>query len=309
LLVQVAELGNLTKVAVARGTNQPAISRQVCQLEGVCGGKLFYRTGRGVVPTELGEHVLKRAREILQGVDQLSQEVAATADKPQGLVHMAMSSWISHSLAVPLYRVVREKLPEVTLQMLEGSSTQIDDWLGMGFVTIGLPFRQRHAVGNPQETRLCNTDFCLIGPAGDELTSCPSVEFEMLAGIPLVLGCSPSNLRIAMEELARSRHVTLNVILRTDSIQIQKEIVRHRHGYAVLPVLAVSEEVASGEMQATRILHPALERDVVLAMTNAQPTSLAARAVARLIREVVTRQPMPAPSLAVINTAAEPAWS
>lgn len=302
LIVQIAELGNLTKVATARGTNQPAISRQVSQLEQVCGGKLFHRTGRGVIPTELGEHVLKRAREILQSVDHLSKEVGATADKPRGIVRLAMLPWMSRSLAVPLYRLAREQLPEVTLQILEGSTMQIDDWLGMGFIAIGLPFRLRHVVGNPQEDRLFPADFYLVGPAGDVLTLQPTIEFEMLADIPLVLPGSPNNLRIAMEELARSRHLTLNVILRADSIQVQKEIVRHRQGYAVLPAFAVSEEVECGEMQIARILHPALERDVVLSVTHSQPCTLATRAVVRLIHEIASTRRSQTPGV----SAAEP---
>ena len=48
LFMDAAEFGSLSKVAVAYGTSQPHISRQINELEQECGGRLFQRTGRGV---------------------------------------------------------------------------------------------------------------------------------------------------------------------------------------------------------------------------------------------------------------------
>ena len=56
LFIDAAERGSLSKVALAYGTSQPHISRQIGELEHECGGRLFQRTGRGVVLTELGQH-------------------------------------------------------------------------------------------------------------------------------------------------------------------------------------------------------------------------------------------------------------
>ena len=62
LFIDAAELGSLSKVAVAYGTSQPHISRQISELEQECGGRLFQRTGRGVVLTELGQRVAPKVR-------------------------------------------------------------------------------------------------------------------------------------------------------------------------------------------------------------------------------------------------------
>jgi DNA-binding transcriptional LysR family regulator len=44
LFIDAAELGSLSKVALAYGTSQPHISRQIGELERECGGRLFQRT-------------------------------------------------------------------------------------------------------------------------------------------------------------------------------------------------------------------------------------------------------------------------
>ena len=60
LFIDAAEVGSLSKVAVTYGTSQPHISRRISELEHECGGRLFERTGRGVVLTELRRRFVAR---------------------------------------------------------------------------------------------------------------------------------------------------------------------------------------------------------------------------------------------------------
>src|ERR1700688_2705372 len=65
VFVQVAELGSLTKAAVLLDTVQPAVSRTIAALEPDCAGRLFHRTGRGLVLTEFGEQILPQVKALL----------------------------------------------------------------------------------------------------------------------------------------------------------------------------------------------------------------------------------------------------
>ena len=62
LFIDAAELGSLSKVAIVNGTNQSVVSKKISELESLCQGKLFNRTGRGVVLTELGKILLPKIR-------------------------------------------------------------------------------------------------------------------------------------------------------------------------------------------------------------------------------------------------------
>ena len=75
LFIDAAELGSLSKVALAYGTSQPHISRQIGELERECGGRLFQRTGRGVALTDLGQRIAPRIRAWLASTEQLANEV------------------------------------------------------------------------------------------------------------------------------------------------------------------------------------------------------------------------------------------
>ena len=62
LFLEVADLGSFSKAAIARRTVQSHISRQMSELERECGARLFQRTGRGVVLTDLGQRMVPRVR-------------------------------------------------------------------------------------------------------------------------------------------------------------------------------------------------------------------------------------------------------
>ena len=86
LFIDAAELGSLSKVALAYGTSQPHISRQIGELEQECGGRLFQRTGRGVVLTELGQRIAPKVRAWMASTEQLANDVRTSAGTPIGKV-------------------------------------------------------------------------------------------------------------------------------------------------------------------------------------------------------------------------------
>src|SRR4030095_8796940 len=84
LFLEVADLGSFSKAALARRTVQSHISRQISELERECGARLFQRTGRGVVLTELGQRIAPRVRAWLADTDQLVADIKLSPPAPLG---------------------------------------------------------------------------------------------------------------------------------------------------------------------------------------------------------------------------------
>src|SRR5580700_1083038 len=77
--VAVGEVLNFTKAATRMRVAQPALSRQVSDLEDELGVDLLKRTSHGVVLTAEGKQFLEAARGILQRVDESVTNVRALA--------------------------------------------------------------------------------------------------------------------------------------------------------------------------------------------------------------------------------------
>src|SRR5262249_58584788 len=73
--VAVAELGTVSKAALRLRISQPALSRQIFDLEQEFGFNLFDRVGRRLVLTAVGEQLLGDCRGVLGQVGWLGERI------------------------------------------------------------------------------------------------------------------------------------------------------------------------------------------------------------------------------------------
>lgn len=285
----VAEHGSLTKAANTIGSLQPIVSRKISALERDCGGRLFDRTGRGLVLTEFGERVLLRVDSLLVNADQLSLEIKSGSGLPTGEVHIGILPSLSDPVIYLLYNRLRQLYPGILLHALEGSTGQIDEWLNSGRIDIAVRFRYGGRAGRNDSTRndstLGEVQTCLVSSPDKLITRKETVEFDELKGLPLILPSLPNMLRATLEQMAKRNHFNLSVVMEADSLAILKGMAASGSAYAILASHSVTREVEAGTLQASKIVTPGIDRyNIELATTTQRPLSHAGREVARLVR-------------------------
>lgn len=284
VMIKVAELGNISQAALALGLTQPTVSRIIATVEKDFGGPLFYRTGRGVTLTEIGEAALPRARAIVTNSEQLAADMRDLVHSPSGVVSIAMLPSQVNNLAGELYEQARRQFPGIRLRLLEGFSSQIEEWLNDGRAEIALLSRYQERPSADEEI-LHKSQLMLVGIAGTARKR-ETVAFSELRNIPLVLPAVPNGLRMAVDDASRRRNVKLNVVAEADSLLAQRAILHRQGCYAVLSAQTVDKEIRQGLFEARRIVDPALPRLIVMMTTTQRPLSRAAREVARIVRRL-----------------------
>jgi LysR family nitrogen assimilation transcriptional regulator len=287
LFLEVAELGSFTKVAAERHTVQSHISRQIGQLEALCGGSLFRRTGRGVVLTELGDRVLARVRSWVRDTDQLMADIRADAGVPMGTVKLGILPSAAHPLMTHVYLRLQAEFPRIRLDVREGQGGELDALLETGSVDMAVLFRYRRPSG-ADEHLLAAAGTWLVSRPGDPLTRSETLDFARLEGLRLVLPRRPAHWRAVLDETARSKGFTLRAEVEADSLRLQKELVAHTDQvYALLGPYSITDELRAGRLRASRVVNPDLQRHVTLALPRQGQLTPASRVVARLVRETV----------------------
>lgn len=71
IVIAVAEAGSISRAAAALRIAQPGLTTQLRRIEQGFGGPLFERRPGGVAPTELGAHVILRARQLISEFEDL----------------------------------------------------------------------------------------------------------------------------------------------------------------------------------------------------------------------------------------------
>jgi LysR family nitrogen assimilation transcriptional regulator len=285
LFLDAADLGSLSKVAITHGTSQPHISRQIGELEHQCGGRLFERTGRGVVLTALGQRIAPKVRAWIANTEQLVNDVRTSAGTPIGKVRIGSLPSTAHPLVTTLYKRLKEQYPLVQLAVREGQGAQLETWLEDGSVDLAILFRTRPSP-NHGDIYLVDTPTYLVSAAGDRLTSRSKVPFSALHNLPLVLFCRPSSWRNRLDQLAAEHGISLNVTLEADSLRLQTQVVADGGVYALLGPYAINAASKNLRLQSSKLVDPVKSRHIALAMSRHGQLTLACRTVMQVLREV-----------------------
>ena len=282
LFIDAAERGSLSKVALAYGTSQPHISRQIGELEQECGGRLFQRTGRGVVLTELGQRIAPKVRAWMASTDQLANDVRTSAGTPIGKVRIGSLPSTAHPLVSTLYKRLKERYPLIQLAVREGQGSQLETWLEDGSAIL---YRTSPTPQNG-DNYLVETSTYLVSAAGDPLTSRPTAPFSVLHNLPLVLFCRPNSWRNQLEQISAERGVSLNVALEADSLSLQTHIVSEGGVYALLGPYAITAASKERRLRSSKLVAPVVTRHIALAMSRHGELTLACRTVMQIAREI-----------------------
>lgn len=121
VFVAVARRASFAAAAQELGVSAAYVSKRLRLLEQDLAVKLLHRTTRRVVVTEDGERVFVWAQRILDGVDQLLQEVSVTRQVPRGVLRISSSLGFGRNVVAPaLSRLVQEHPGlQVRLELLD----------------------------------------------------------------------------------------------------------------------------------------------------------------------------------------------
>lgn len=284
MFVEICRLGSFSKAAVSLGATQPSISRVMKELEAEVGAPLFLRTGRGVVPSEVGLVARARAENLLLEADQMMVDLSNVAALPSGNVIVAVIPSIAHRFGANVFLAMKRRAPNVRLAFRVGASDQVERWVSEGRADVGLYGFYK----SPPEKRarvLLQSDLVLIGSMRRD-TLPAEVQFRDLEKYPLTIAAEPNGLRLLLRDTARTHGVTLNVEVDAEALELQMALVQDCPLYSVMAANAVVDLPKTEPLQIASIVNPALRRSVALITTQQRPLSRAARLVVSTLTEV-----------------------
>lgn len=111
--VRSAESGSFSAAARRLALTPAAVSRNVAQLEGNLGVRLFQRSTRKLTLTEAGERLLSSVRGELDGIQAALADVSANAGQPAGSLKVSMSWGFGLDYLLPLLPAFLARYPAV----------------------------------------------------------------------------------------------------------------------------------------------------------------------------------------------------
>lgn len=125
-ILVVAEERSFSKAAKKLYIAQPSLSQYIISIEKSIGIKLFDRSVNPIKPTYAGEVFVKYAREILQLKKQLDDSMADMAYLKGGRLGVGVSHLRNSNLMPEVLPRFKERFPNVTLEIIEGSIAELE---------------------------------------------------------------------------------------------------------------------------------------------------------------------------------------
>lgn len=134
--VRAVSLGSLTAAAKSLGYTTSGVSQLINALEDDLGIPLLIRNRKGVTPTEEGKLIYQAANAYLAREDEIYQIASEIKGMVVGTITIASYASISINVLPNLLKSFLEEYPNISIRIVEGSKTQIDEWLRTGFADI-----------------------------------------------------------------------------------------------------------------------------------------------------------------------------
>jgi DNA-binding transcriptional LysR family regulator len=157
--VEVAQALSFTKAAQSLRVAQPALSRQIRQLEEEVGVRLLERTRRGVQMTSAGEAFLVEARAVLEQSAQAIQVAQKTGQGKAGQLNLGYVWGLFHSMVPPVVASFRQVHPDVAVHLFDLTATQQVQAIAQGRLDVGF-------VGFAQEADAAGLTKRKVGESG-----------------------------------------------------------------------------------------------------------------------------------------------
>lgn len=248
----VAQDGNLTRTAERLNISQSALSVQIRKLEDRLGHPLFERRGRQLHLTEAGKIALDHADAIFATGEELLGTLRETG-RTRHAVRIGALATLSRNFQISFLRPLLGR-SDVEIVLRSGSPIELLGGLQSLKLDIVLTNQipASDALTPFMTHKLSEQPISLVGAPsllGDE-----RAVVALLTAHPVILPTQGNSIRAECDALADRLGVRLQIAAEVDDIAMMRLLAREGFALAILPSIAVRDELATGALIETESL-------------------------------------------------------
>jgi DNA-binding transcriptional LysR family regulator len=135
---QVVLHGGVSLAARHLGVSQPAVSRQLGQLERDCGAKLYDKRRGALVLTPQGRAVCEAACRVLGELEALHQQLGNLDESPRGRLTIGCGQLTARCVLPTVVAECLARFPKLTVSVFETDSADVFHLLRTGVINVGV---------------------------------------------------------------------------------------------------------------------------------------------------------------------------
>lgn len=245
MFVRVVEEGSFSAAARSLGLAPSSVSRQMSQLEGELGARLFHRTTRKQSLTETGEIYLQHAQRIVADLDDAQLAVSRLTDTPSGTLHVTIEPDFAVAFIAP---ILPEFLDQNTGVKVRISMTPDEiDLIGNG---LDLAIRIGHLADSSLIARKLAVSYSLLCASPSYLATHGEPEHpnELTTHSCLSFRVSPGKNHWQFHTPEKTVEVPISGCLNANSLSFLRSMAIAGRGIILVPKWLVRDELERGHL-------------------------------------------------------------
>lgn len=216
---------SFSKAAQELFMTQSAVSQAISKLEKELEILLFYRTSKGVVLTNEGKLLNEHINSALGIINIAEDKILEFKTLKTGQLRIGVGDTISRYFLLPYLEEFHNSYPEIKLNILNGTTSEICDFVKSGKADLGicnLPVHDKHLQFIPcKEIQ----DVFVCGEKYKEITKKP-ISLVDLMGMPLIFLEKKSNSRMFVENFFKERGLHVSPVFELGSHDLVLEFTK-----------------------------------------------------------------------------------
>lgn len=284
IFLYIAEEKSFSRAAEKVGRTQPALSIAIKRLEDELGEPLFDRSSKSGTLTEAGRILQSYAQRMINLRDEALASIGELRGMFRGQLSIGANESTSLYLLPPLLMEYRRRHPQIKIEVFRNVSEKIplevlERNLDFGF----LSFDPLHPA--LQSLEVHRDELTLVVPPQHRLAKRQQVTIKDLSEEQFVAHNVKTPARTRIFELFAQQRTPLNICLELSTLETIKQFVLLNAGIAILPRLAVQEEIKTGQLVEVTVKGMKIEKTLRLVYRREASLSHAAKSFLEIVKE------------------------
>ena len=243
----VAQAGSISRGAAAARVSQPAVSKQIAELEDTLGVRLLERLPRGCRLTEAGKILADYASRWRSLENDAGRAIEEYLGLKRGRLAIGASLTIGGYLLPGVIAAFHRQFPEIELQLEIANTEHIQHSLLTGTIELALTEGPLDSA-ELESTVFFKDELVAIAPVNHPLLKKSRVTVREICREPFILREEGSGTRAVVERALRRHALKIKPLLSLASPEAIKNLVAAGVGIAIVSRLIVALELQTGAL-------------------------------------------------------------
>ncbi len=242
----VASTGNITKASELLHISQPAVTKQIKNLESQLDTTLFIRTKKGVVLNEIGQKIFLNVKQALTLLDESNNMINEFNDYQVGTIKIGISTTLMKKYLLKHLEEFHKDYPNIIVDIYTDPTKELINKLKNGMIDLIIGKYPSNLDKDLDYYELAKTNYLFVA----NKDYYPSIKEDLvpkdLEKYPIILQESPSNSRASVEKYFQDNNLNIKPKMSIASSNLLIDFIKLGYGIGYVTELYIKDELDKG---------------------------------------------------------------